>query len=74
MNAPVRTVVVLLDGVEVQPPEGTQVVPILVSDELHAEAFEPGAALSGCGAKAQFEELDSGFATVTLTHGTKDAH
>lgn len=69
-----RTVKVIVDGKEIEPPEGTKVVPVLVSDELYDSSFDPGMVLSGCGARAYFEEMKSGFATVTLVSGNKAAH
>lgn len=69
-----RKVTVAIDGREIQPPAGTVVVPVLVSEDLYDSAFAEQVRLSGCGAAAKFDELDNGFATVTLTHGPMEAH
>lgn len=78
MTPPDRTVKVFVDGIELEPPPGTTAVPVLVSDELLKDAYDAGAELSGCGAKACFEEIESGpgvgFTTVTLISGNKAPH
>lgn len=59
-------------GYELKPPEGTVVVPLLVSQELAAELYADPEPLSGCGAMVEFEELDSGFTGMTIHRGDPD--
>jgi hypothetical protein len=67
--------IVLVNGIEQTPPEGTKVLPLLVSDEIADVMVGAGkATLSGCGAAVQIRTTDDGFAELIVTNGNLEQH